>query len=262
MSLRAEPDRGPGNPGSAHTGTIPRSDGSELRRIRSAGLFAALGDEEFRLVVGQSRCQGFRKGQCLFSQDAPAAAFYVVLDGWVVLSRDQSDGTRTLIKIVGPGESFAEALLAPGATYPVSAEAASEVRVVRIETERFRSLLATHPALGLSIIAATFLQLRILVEQIEHLKSWPIERRLAGILLQMCDKREGACSFDLPVEQHLIAARLAVTPPTLSRTFRKLEPLGVRARRGRVVISDLGPVIRFVHGDDVLTAETSRPARQ
>ena len=225
---------------------------AEQRLLRSASVFASLDDGDFDAIIGLPRCADFRRGQSLFYQDDPATAFFVVLEGWVTLVRDKSDGTRTVIKIVGPGESFAEAMLTPGARYPVTAEAASDVRVARLETERFRALVSSNPGLGLSIIAATFRQLRILVDQIEHLKSWPIERRLAGVLLQMCNQHDGACSFHLPIEQHLIAARLAVTPPTLSRTFKKLEPLGVEARRGHVVINDIDQIIRYVRGDEGL----------
>lgn len=222
---------------------------SERRLLRSTSVFASLDERDFAMVSVLPRRVVCHREQYLFLQDEPAAAFFVVLEGWVMLLRDQSDGTRTVIKIVGPGESFAEAMLTPGARYPVSAEAASDITLARIDTEQFRDLVRRNPGLSLSIIAATFRQLRLLVDQIEHLKSWPIERQLASMLLQMCDHRQGSCTFNLPIEQHLIAARLAVTPPTLSRTLRKLAPLGVSAKRGHITIRDLNSLTRFVRGE-------------
>ena len=217
-------------------------------RIRRASIFASLADAEFRLIVGRPRCETLHEGQTLFFQGDPADAFFVVLDGWAALSRDTSDGTRTVIKILGPGESFAEALITEGARYPVSADAAAPLRVARFETAALRALVAGNPGLGLSIVAATFRQMQTLVEQIEHLKSWSIERRVASILLQMGGDR-GTGSFVLPVEQHLIAARLAITPPTLSRTLRKLAALGVEAYRGRITLHDPARLARFVEGE-------------
>ncbi|WP_431858239.1 Crp/Fnr family transcriptional regulator [Azospirillum sp.] len=222
---------------------------SDWARIRRASVFASLGDEEFRLIVGRPRCETLPEGQTLFFQGDPADAFFVVLDGWAALSRDTSDGTRTVIKIIGPGESFAEALITEGARYPVSADAASPLRLARFETAALRALVAGNPGLGLSIVAATFRQMQKLVEQIEHLKSWSIERRVAAILLQMSGGRD-AGSFTLPVEQHLIAARLAITPPTLSRTLRKLAALGVEANRGRITLHDSARLARFVEGEE------------
>lgn len=223
---------------------------NELAILRAASLFAALTDDDFALIIGEPQILSFHRGKTLFHQDDPATAFFVVIEGWVTLMRDQSDGTRTVIKIVGPGESFAEAMLTPQARYPVSAEAASDVRVVPFETNHFRALIEANPGLSLSIISATFRQLRLLVDQIEHLKSWPVERRLAGILVQMSQLSESASEFQLPIDQHLVAARLSVTPSTLSRTFKRLEPLGVTARRGHVTIADLPALTKFVRGTD------------
>ncbi|SMH36648.1 Crp/Fnr family transcriptional regulator [Azospirillum agricola] len=238
--------------GPASASTRPNAE--DWRRIRAASVFASLGDEDFRLIAGEPRCDARPEGQSLFFQDEPADAFFVVLDGWAVLSRDTSDGVRTVIKIVGPGESFAEALIAEGARYPVGAEAASPLlRVARFETARLRALVAANPGLGLSIVTATFRQMQRLVEQIEHLKSWTIERRVAAMLLQMCGDcpANGAadgCRFELPIGQTLIAARLAITPSTLSRTLKGMKALGVEARRGHIAIRERDRLTRFVAG--------------
>lgn len=242
----------------------PRIASRDWRQIRSAVPFASLNDGDFALITDRVRCEARQEGQTLFFQDEPAEAFFVVLDGWVVLSRDSSDGTRTVIKIVGPGESFAEAMIADGARYPVGAEAACPLRVARFETARLRALVADTPSLGLSIVAATFRQMQRLVDQIEHLKSWPADRRVAAMLLQMCDRARrddrlpcdraggeaGACRFELPISQRLIAAKLSITPSTLSRSLKRLESLGVTADRGCIDIADTGRLARFVAGQD------------
>ncbi|MBP2229499.1 CRP-like cAMP-binding protein [Azospirillum agricola] len=241
--------------GPASTSTRPGPE--DWRKIRAASVFASLGDGDFRLIAREPRCDARLEGQSLFFQDEPADAFFVVLDGWAVLSRDTSEGVRTVIKIVGPGESFAEALIAEGARYPVGAEAASPLlRVARFETARLRALVAANPGLGLSIVAATFRQMQRLVEQIEHLKSWTIERRVAAMLLQMCgdcpaNRANGpsdGCRFELPIGQTLIAARLAITPSTLSRTLKGMKALGVEARRGHIAIRERDRLARFVAG--------------
>lgn len=212
---------------------------ADRRLVRTASMFGSLPDNEANLLMEVARTVTLTKGQTLFVEGDPGEAFFIVLEGWAVLSRDASSGVRTLIKLIGPGESFAESMLAPDARYPVSGEAATPLRVARFSTERFRTLVTQWPGLGLSIVAATFRQMHRLVDQIEHLKSWSVERRVADMLLQihhaMGAPGEG---FTLPVEQTLIAARLAITPSTFSRSLRKLAPLGVRARRGRITLED------------------------
>lgn len=242
---------GPGaSSGDAMTDRISRRlDEGDWRLIRNASIFASLNEDDFRSMSGELRCDAFDKGQVLFYEDEPAAAFYLVLEGWVLLLRDKADGSRTVIKILGPGESFAEALVGEGERYPVTAEAASSCRMARFDSARFRALVMANPQIGLSLIAATFRQMRRLVDQIEHLKSWPVERRVARTLLEMCGRTDrDACDFQLPVEQALIAARLSITPYTLSRALKKLDAIGVAASYGRISIRDVGRLRAYAEG--------------
>jgi CRP-like cAMP-binding protein len=223
---------------------------TDERTLRACRLFAGLDENDFNLLTRSHRVQELATGQSLFHQGAPAEAFFVVLEGWIVLFRDQANGNRVVIHLFGPGESFAEALLsADDVLYPVSAEAASHLRVARFDIKAFRDHIAQSPRLALAVIAATFRQLRGLVDQIEHHSEWSPRRRIAGFLLRMCRSEDGTCRFELPVEQQLIAARLSMTPWTFSRELSRLSEFGVEARRGQIVIHDMARFARFVAGE-------------
>lgn len=226
------------------------SESTDRHTLRTAKIFAGLSESDFRRVGGEPRLITLSPGQSLFEEGEQAQWFFVVLEGWVTLFRDRPDGARTVIHLFGPGESFAEALILPDSRYPVSAEAASGLRIAKFETARFRAFVSANPHLALSIIAATFRQLRNLVDQIEHQKGWSPRRRVASFLVRMCRPADGSCRFDLPVEQRLIAARLSMTPATLSRTLSRLADLGVDARRGQITVRDVERLSRFANGDE------------
>ena len=224
---------------------------ADRRTLRECRLFTALDEDDFNLLAQHHRVVELASGQPLFHQDAPAEAFFVVLEGWIVLFRDQANGNRVVIHLFGPGESFAEALIsADDVLYPVSAEAASQLRVVRFDIKTFRDHIAQSPRLALAVIAAVFKQLRGLVDQIEHHSEWSPRRRIAGFLLRMCRREGGPSRFELPVEQQLIAARLSMTPWTFSRELGRLGAFGVEARRGQIVIHDTARLAQFVAGED------------
>lgn len=223
---------------------------ADERTLRECRLFASLDENDSRLLMTCHRVVKLEAGQTLFHQGAPAEAFFVVLEGWVVLFRDQPNGNRVVIHLFGPGESFAEALLsADDVPYPASAEAASHLRVARFDIKAFRDHITQSPRLALGVISAVFKQLRGLVDQIEHHREWSPRRRIAGFLLRMCRGKESTCRFELPLEQQLIAARLSMTPWTFSRELARLDELGVEARRGQIVIHDIGRLARFVSGE-------------
>jgi CRP/FNR family transcriptional regulator, dissimilatory nitrate respiration regulator len=223
-----------------------RDDQHVLRQCR---LFAGLAPNEFERLTRDYRVLALSAGRALFEQGSPADAFFVVLEGWVVLFRDQANGNRVVIHLFGPGDSFAEALILPHATYPASAEAACPLRVARFETKAFRTSIMHSPGLALAVIAGTFKQLHALVDRIEHSSEWSPRRRVGAFLLKMCCSNEATCRFELPVEQRLIAARLSMTPSTFSRTLAKLRTLGVEARRGQILIQDVQRLARFVAGE-------------
>ena len=223
---------------------------ADERILRECRLFAALDESDFGLLIRDHRVQELAVGEPLFQQGTPAEAFFVVLEGWVVVFRDQANGNRVVIHLFGPGESFAEALLsADDVLYPVSAEAASRLRVARFSIRTYRDHIAESPRLALAVIAAVFKQLRGLVDQIEHHSEWSPRRRIAGFLMRMCRSGESVCRFELPLEQQLIAARLSMTPWTFSRELARLGEFGVEARRGQIVVHDTARLARFVDGD-------------
>ncbi len=226
--------------------SLNASDITILGRTR---FLEALGRETFSTLIALAKPVSLPTGATLFRQGDAADAIYVVLDGWVALLRDDEHGNRSVIDLVAKGESFAEALVAPSATYPVSAHAASDVRLACFETQAVRELFAANPQLPLSIIASLLGHLHRLVARVERDSTWSTHRRVAGFLASLCKNEDGPCQFDLPVEQQLIAARLSMTPTTFSRALTDLSRLGVAARRGRITIEDTGRLQRFARGE-------------
>jgi len=219
----------------------PTLNASDLQQLAHVKFLSGLDESERDLLVQFSRVRQFALGQTLFQQGDPADAFFIVLSGWAVLFREQADGERTVIHLFGPGDSLAEALILPGSLYPASAEAASELRVLRVPAAGFRQQIEERPQLALSIISATLKHLKNLVDRVERDNGWSVERRTANFLLSLCRGHEpehGPCQIELPVEQQLLAAHLSMTPATFSRALRRLSAAGVEARRGRVVIHD------------------------
>ncbi|MDQ8698240.1 Crp/Fnr family transcriptional regulator [Hyphomicrobium sp. LHD-15] len=224
-------------------------DRRDLEMLRSALFLSGLPESDFQRFASETPTMTLTTGSILFNQGDPAVAFYFILDGWVAVFREGSDGERTAIHLVGPGDSFAEAMLARDARYPASAEAATDLRVARIDTARFRNLILQSPELSLSIIAAVFRKLRHLVSRIEQDQEWSPQRRVAAFLYRICGDNGGSCHFELPVGQRYIAARLSMSPETLSRALSELSSIGVEARRRRIVVKDIGKLARFADLD-------------
>jgi CRP-like cAMP-binding protein len=225
-------------------------DAHDLELLREALFLSGLSDSAFQEFAAETPVVTLAAGQVVFHQGDPATAFYFVLDGWIAVFRERADGERTAIHLVGPGDSFAEAILAHEAEYPATAEAATAVRLARIDTARFRHLIADSPELALSIISTAFAKLKRLVARIEQDQGWPPSRRVAAFLYKICPDKDGFARFELPVEQRYIAARLSMTPATLSRALGELASIGVDAKRRKIIVSDVRRLERFANAGD------------
>lgn len=217
--------------------------------LRNARLFAQLNDETFQDVVGTPKSKSFAKGDQLFHKGEPAREFFLILEGWVLLYRDQPNGEKAVVQIFGPHETFAEGLLTPNSVYPVSAQMVSEARILCFDIADFRTKIATNPQLALSLVSACYHQMHQLVGQIERMKSWSARRRVAEFLIRLTEQRNGEALIELPLENKLVAARLSMTPSTFSRTLTKLRFLGVSIEGRNIHVSNMETLAQFARGE-------------
>src|SRR5688500_16083188 len=86
--------------------------------------FRALSAEELDAVLALGRASRYPKGSEVFSQDAEAHAFYLLLSGHVRVVRTTPDGHQVVPRYINEGELFGIAMAMGRTTYPASAVAA------------------------------------------------------------------------------------------------------------------------------------------
>ena len=225
-------------------------DPHDWQIVRSTPLFGNMPQDVVQTIIGNQAVRRCDKGTLLFQQGEAAVSFFVVLDGWVKLFRITPDGNEAVVGVFRRGETFAEAAIFLGGRYPVSAEAVTDARLLRVDGEVLRNRIREQPDLALSMLASASYHLKSLVEQIEQIKLLSAPQRIADFLVRLCPVREGGCTIDLPYEKALIASRLGMKPESLSRALAKLRPLGVSVDREKVSIVDVHLLVNFIESSD------------
>ena len=223
-----------------------RHTAEDLAIVRQTPLFSSVGRESLQLLLASATVQAAARGTTLFLQGDPAEAFFVVLDGWIKLYRLSSTGEEAVMAVFTRGQSFAEAAAFALGTFPVSAEAATDARLLRIPTGNIEQLIRRMPDIALAMLASTSRHLHALVQQIEQLKTHTGAQRVAEFLVSLCPVAEGSCNIGLPYDKALIAARLGMKPESLSRAFTKLSGYGVRIQHNTAVIQDVRRLLGYV----------------
>ena len=214
--------------------------------VSRAPFFRAMGQQLTRTILGNRGPRRCDRGELIFQQGETADAFFMVLDGWVKLYRESANGEHVIVAMFAKGETFAEAAMFIGGRYPASAEAVSQVRLLRIDGHALRTLILQKPQIAFDMLAAASLHLRRLVEQIEQLKVQSAPERIADFLLSRIAVRCGTAEVALPYEKALIANRLGMTPESFSRALGKLRGVGVTVEREHVVIKDVARLAELV----------------
>ena len=211
--------------------------GDELEALREHYLFAALDDAQFARVTAGAARVALAADQILFQRGEPARYFFIVIDGEVKLALQSRAGEEKVVERLGPGQSFAEALMFVDAPrYPLAAVALEPSTVVAIAASEFLALLRASPDTCLRLLADLSRRLHARIREIEELTLESATHRLVRHLLALAPAgAAGPATVTLEESRQLLASRLAIKPETLSRILRGLADAGAIRVDGRQI---------------------------
>lgn len=224
-------------------------DEADFSVVRRNMLFRTIDEGLAREIVGDRIPRLHRKGQVLFLQGDAIDSLHVIVSGWVKLYRATEDGTDTVVAVNGAGESFGEAAALLGVPAHAGAEAASDTRILTLDAERLRTRLTADSDLAFPMLASASMHLRVMVDELEQLKSLPATRRIAVFLAGLAGSARGPVEVAFPYEKTLIAGRLGMTPESFSRGLAKLRAIGITIDREKVSIARIEALRRVARGD-------------
>jgi CRP/FNR family transcriptional regulator, dissimilatory nitrate respiration regulator len=227
--------------------SLPANREAALAALRRHYLFAAFSPEEIaRIEPGVALIRRAEESM-LFERGDPAAAFYVVLDGEVRLFLRSREGGERVLQSLHSGQSFAEAVMfVQMPVYPVAARLSAGGAVAAIRSDAYLEVLRQNSAACLRLLGDLSARLHGLVAEIESLTFESAKGRVVRQLLSLAARApDGSASLQLDEPKQSLAARLAITPETLSRVLRALSDEGLIAMDGRRI--DIASVTRL-HG--------------
>ena len=140
----------------------------DVRVLSAVSLFEGFTVEQLRLLAfGADRIQ-LPARRRLFREEDEADTAYVVVDGEIMLFREDDDKRRP-VGVAGPGAMIGEFALITDARRPTSAEAGTDAELLRLTRKMFRRILEEFPDTAVLLyrrIQADFLTLVDRIEQV------------------------------------------------------------------------------------------------
>ncbi len=194
-------------------------------------LFTDLDRPELERLALGCQLRRLSRGDSVFRVGEPCEEFHVTVTGQVKLFAISPAGQEKVIELVGPGNSFAEALLFTGMPYIVNAQALTDTLLLTVKKEAVVGEIERDPRFAMRMLAGISRRLHGLVHDVEAYALHSGVQRVIGYLLR--DQQVEDCAtgevvtVSLPVSKATIASRLSLTPEYFSRVLHELEAAGM-----------------------------------
>ncbi len=213
-------------PARAGKGRSMQNDKLDIAQIlRRITLFQELSQEQIDQLASQTREKRLQKGEMLFQKGDSPRGFYAIVYGQMKLAFPSATGNEKVVEILGPQQSFGEAVMFMDRPYPVFAESLADTLLLHIARQAVFDMLETDASFARRMLAGLALRLHSLIRDVESYSLRSSTQRVIGFLLQRInhnDDESGDIQIDLPTSKQVIASRLNLTPETLSRIFHDL----------------------------------------
>ena len=194
-------------------------------------LFTDLNRPELERLALGCQLRRLSRGDTVFRVGEACEEFHVTVTGQVKLYALSPAGQEKVIELVGPGNSFAEALMFTGKPYIVNAQALTDTLLLTVKKEAVVGEIERDPRFAMRMLAGISRRLHGLVHDVEAYALHSGMQRVIGYLLrdqvvEDCATGE-VVTVSLPVSKATIASRLSLTPEYFSRVLHELEAAGL-----------------------------------
>lgn len=203
-----------------------------------------LADEERAALLEGATQRRYEPGAFLFHEGDPPGWLAVLLSGHAKVMSAGSNGTETVLSVLGPGELVGELSAVDGSPRSASVCALEPVEASLVTPEAFERFLTRHPA-------ATLALLRLLARRLRAADRLQIEfgttdalGRVARRLLELVERHgvddAAGVRIDLPIRQEDLAGWVGASRESVAKSLRSLRERGiVTTARRCIVVCDL-----------------------
>ncbi len=216
-------------------------------------LFSDMQPAELARLAQGCQLRRLARGEMVFHVGQPCEEFHVTVMGQVKLFALSPTGQEKVIELIGPGASFAEALMFTGKPYIINAQALTDSLLLSVGKPAVLTEIEQDPKFALRMLAGISRRLHGLVHDVQAYALHSGMQRVIGYLLR--DQAVEDCAtgevitVSLPVSKATIASRLSLTPEYFSRVLHELEAAGlIRIDKRDIQILDARKLASFQPG--------------
>jgi CRP/FNR family transcriptional regulator len=156
--------------------------------LRTTPIFSRLSPADRQSIAAVSTVKQFARGDTIFEQDSPSAAFYAITSGRVKIFKLMPSGKDLILEVFGPGDPLGAVAAYMDRPFPATASALEDTTCVVIPRPAFFQLLEKNPSLVRGLLLGLTTRLVELTHRLAELSGGRIEPRFARLFLKLADQ--------------------------------------------------------------------------
>lgn len=197
------------------------------RHLSVLPMFSEFSQPEREHVALGCKLERFGRGEMVFRAGEHCDAFHFLVWGQVKLYVTSAAGVEKVIELVGPGQTFGEAMMFLSKPYMLNAQTLTDSLLMTVSKQAIFNEIERDPRFSMHMLSGISHGMHRLLMDVESYSLHSALQRLIGYLLRdvdLCQAGEfGTVTVSLPVSKATIASRLSLTPEYFSRVLHQLE---------------------------------------
>jgi CRP-like cAMP-binding protein len=190
-------------------------------------MFSDLSKPERENIANECTLQRLNRGDMIFRAGDECEEFHIIVTGQAKLYAASPSGQEKIIELIGPGQSFAEAMMFVEKPHMLNAQTLTDTLLISMSKHVVFGEIARDPRFSMHMLTGISRRLHGLLQDVESYALHSGMRRLISYLLRDFNDRAishtGELKVCLPVSKAAIASRLSLTPEYFSRVLHELE---------------------------------------
>ena len=212
---------------------IDTTSSHRIETLRGNVYFSELPEPLLKEISAHMQLREYQRADVLFWEADPCDGLHIIQTGSAKIFRLSPQGRQYIVRILQEGDTFAEVPAFDGGTNPVNVEALENCRVWVIESQKLRSLIATHPVFAQKVLTNFGDMLRNLVRMVSEMAFYQVTHRLARLISEHPQEPRPHWT------QEQLAAQLGTVREVVARSLKELERSGaIRIEDRRIHIAD------------------------
>ena len=195
-----------------------------------------LSDADLMAVGSHGIARSYPKNAVIVNEGDQTDSLYIILEGRVKAFVADSAGHEMVLSTQGPGEYFGEMVLdeGPRSASIMTLEAS---RFLIVPKKDFRDFVTRNPGFALNLVEKLIRRVRSLTASVKSLALMDVYGRVARLLLELAEEKDGRQVIPQRLTQQDIASRIGASREMVSRILKDLSQGGylTQSRSGIVL---------------------------